>query len=107
MKKNVLSFNKSTGLLRSYVTNMMVHFGTGELNELKTTTFWVQNIKMPFEMGHPHLHIKSSLYVCWRAQGSQIFKQNSIILIHSHFTIIQFRFFSSKGVGQAGGSYLG
>ena len=26
--------------------------------------------------GTPHLHIKPSLYVCRRAQGSQIFKQN-------------------------------
>ena len=49
---HVLSFNESTGLLRSYVTNTMVHFGTGELNELKTSTFWVQNIKVPFGMGH-------------------------------------------------------
>ena len=31
----------------------------------------------------PHLHIKCSLYVCSRVQGSQIFKQNSIILICS------------------------
>ena len=27
----------------------------------------------------PHLHIKCSLHVCGRVQGSQIFKQNSII----------------------------
>ena len=31
----------------------------------------------------PHLHIKCSLHVCRRVQGSQIFKWNSIILIHS------------------------
>ena len=31
----------------------------------------------------PHLHIKCSLHVCGRVQGSQIFKQNSIILMHS------------------------
>ena len=31
----------------------------------------------------PCLHIKCSLYVCSRVQGSQIFKQNSIISIHS------------------------
>ena len=30
-----------------------------------------------------HLHIKYSLYVCRRVQGSQIFKRNSIISIHS------------------------
>ena len=31
----------------------------------------------------PHLHINCSLHVCGRVQGSQIFKQNSIILIRS------------------------
>ena len=31
----------------------------------------------------PHLHIKCSLHVCGSVQGSQIFKQNSIILIRS------------------------
>ena len=31
----------------------------------------------------PHLHINCSLYVCWRVQGSQIFKRNSIISIRS------------------------
>ena len=40
-------------------------------------------IKVPFGIGDPHLHIKYSLYVCSRVQGSQIFKQNSIILICS------------------------
>ena len=38
---------------------------------------------MPFGIGHPHLHIKCSLHVCGRIQGSQIFKRNSIISIHS------------------------
>ena len=32
--------------------------------------------KSAFGIGHPNLHIKSSLYVCKRVQGSQIFKQN-------------------------------
>ena len=31
----------------------------------------------------PYLHIKCTLHVCRRVQGSQIFKRNSIILIHS------------------------
>ena len=31
----------------------------------------------------PHLHINCSLHVCGRVQGSQIFKWNSIISIHS------------------------
>ena len=35
------------------------------------------------DMTPPHLHIKPSLYVCRRVQGSQIFKQNSIISICS------------------------
>ena len=39
---------------------------------------------MPFGIVHPpQLHIKCSLYVCSRVQGSQIFKWNSIILICS------------------------
>ena len=42
----------------------------------KDKKFWVQNIKVPFGIGHPHLHIKSSLYVCRSVQGSEIFKQN-------------------------------
>ena len=44
------------------------------------STFW---IKMPFGKGHPHLHINCSLHVWGRVQGSQIFKQNSIISICS------------------------
>ena len=39
-------------------------------------------IKVPFGIGHPLLNIKCSLHVCG-SQGSQIFKQNSTILIHS------------------------
>ena len=38
---------------------------------------------MQFGIGHPHLHINCSLHVWGRVQGSQIFKQNSIILIRS------------------------
>ena len=48
----------------------------------------IQNIKVPFGIGHPHLHIKPSLYVCRGFQGSQIFKQNWIILICSRLTVI-------------------
>ena len=32
---------------------------------------------------HLYIHIKCSPHVCGRVQGSQIFKRNSIILIHS------------------------
>ena len=55
-----------------------------------------------------HLHNQPSLYVCRRIQGSQIFKQNSIILICStlivYFTIWAFHVW---GLGQVGGGYLG
>ena len=40
-------------------------------------------IKKPFGIGHPNLHIKCSLHLCGRIQGSQIFKLNSIISIRS------------------------
>ena len=40
-------------------------------------------IKMPFGIDTPHLYINYSLHVCRRVQGSQIFKQNSIISIRS------------------------
>ena len=55
---------------------------TGKKNfEGHWSTFW---IKMPFGIGHsPHLHINCSLHVWGRIQGSQIFKQNSIISIRS------------------------
>ena len=48
----------------------------------------VKNIKVPFEIGHPHLHIKPSLYVCREVQGSQIFKQNWIISICARVIVI-------------------
>ena len=38
---------------------------------------------MQFGIGHPHLHMNCSLHVWGRVQGSQIFKRNSIISIHS------------------------
>ena len=44
--------------------------------------------KCHLEKDTPDLHIKSSLYVCWRVQGSQIFKQNWIILICSRVIVI-------------------
>ena len=48
----------------------------------------IKNIKVSFEMGTPHLHIKPSLYVCRKVQGSQIFKQNLIISIRSRVIVI-------------------
>ena len=52
----------------------------------------------------PHLHIKPSIYVCRRVQGSQIFKQNWIILIHLRVIVILLIWVSSAlgGVGQVG-----
>ena len=41
------------------------------------------SIKLSFGIGHPHLYIKCSVYMWGRAQGSQIFKRNSIISIRS------------------------
>ena len=59
---------------------------------------------MPFGIGHPpHLHIKPNLYVCRRVQGSQIFKQNWIILIHSRVIVILLIWVSSALGGRAGG----
>ena len=74
----------------------------------KDRIFWVQNIKVPFGIGYPHLHIKSSLYVCRRVQGSQIFKQNWIILICSRvIAILPIWVSLALGVGQVDGGYLG
>ena len=56
----------------------------------------------------PHLHIRPSLYVCRRVQGSQIFKQNWIISIRSRVIVILPIWVSSAlGVGQVGGGCLG
>ena len=65
--------------------------------------FWVKNIKVPFWIGHPHLHIKHSLYVCRRFQGSQIFKQNWIISIRSRVIVIFLILVSLALGGEAGG----
>ena len=56
----------------------------------------------------PHLHMKPSLYVCRRVQGSQIFKQNWIISIHSRVIVILTIWVSSAlGVGQVVGGVWG
>ena len=73
-------------------------FGRSE----KHVLFWAQNIKMPFQMGQPPMCTsKPSLYVCRRAQGSQIFKQNSNISIRSHF-IEFFKIWASSAPGGQG-----
>ena len=57
-------------------------FWTFYLNHLSPLWgyFW---IKLSFGIGHPQLYINCSVYVWGRAQGSQIFKRNSIISIRS------------------------
>ena len=57
----------------------------------------------------PHLHIKPSLYLCRKVQGSQIFKQNWIISIRSKVIVILPIWVSLAvgGVGQVGGGCLG
>ena len=51
----------------------------------------------------PNLHIKPSLYVCRRVQGSQIFKQNLIISIRSRVIVILLIWVSLALGGGAGG----
>ena len=51
----------------------------------------------------PHLHIKPSLYVCKRVEGSQIFKQNWIISIRSRVIVILLIWVSSALGGGTGG----
>ena len=51
----------------------------------------------------PYLHIKPSLYVCRKVQGSQIFKQNWIILIRSRVIVILLIRVSLALGGGAGG----
>ena len=68
--KNPLRAQSKYGLMGSNAKT-----GKGHRNE-KDVIFWIQNIKVPFGIGHPQLHITSSLYVCRRVQGSQILKQN-------------------------------
>ena len=79
--------------------------------EQKRCTFLVPKHKSAiWDRTPPHLHIKPSLYlyVCRRVQGSQIFKQNWFILIHS-ILIVMFLIWVSLalGVGQVGGGYSG
>ena len=77
--------------------------------EWKRCTFWGPKHKSAiWDRTPPHLHIKPSLYVCRRVQGSQIFKQNWIISIGSRvIVILPIWVFSALGVGQVGGGYWG
>ena len=77
--------------------------------EQKRCTFLGLKHKSTFWDRTPsHLHIKPTLYVCRRAQESQIFKQNWIILIRSRVIVILLIWvFLALGVGQVGGGYPG
>ena len=72
--KNPLRAQSKYGLMGSSAKTGK-NFFRGPLEHfLDKNAIWIE---------HPHLHINCSLYVWGRAQGSQIFKQNSIISIHS------------------------
>ena len=74
--KNPLRVQSKFGLMGSSVKTRKFFIG-GSQEQKRCTFFGVQNIKVPFVIGHPpHLNIKPSLYMYRRAQGSQIFKQN-------------------------------
>ena len=77
--------------------------------ESHRSTFWGQKHKSAiWDRMAPHLHIKPSLFVCRRVQGSQIFKQNWIISIRSILIVILLIWVSSaRGVKQVGGGSLG
>ena len=81
----------------------------GRSQEQKRCTFLGPKHKSAIWYRTPptHLHIKSNIYVCRRVQGSPIFKQNWIILIHSRFIVILIWVSSALRVGQVGGWYLG
>ena len=77
--------------------------------EWKRCTFWGPKHKSAiWDRTPPHLHIKPSLYVCRRVQGSQIFKQNWIISIGSRvIVILPIWVFSALGDGAGGWGILG
>ena len=99
--KNPLRCQSTHHLMGSSVKTGRFHLKRNRSK--KHVLFWVQNIKVQFGMGHLYLHIKPSLYVCRRAQRSQIFKQNSVISIHSHFIVLRFGLLWLQGVRQVGG----
>ena len=72
--KNPLRAQSKYGLMGSSAKTEKKFF------EGHRSTFW---IKIQFRIDTPHLHINCSLHVWGRAQGSQIFKRNSIISIRS------------------------
>ena len=73
--KNLLRAKSKYGLMGSSAkTGKKIFYGSQE-QFLDNTFIW--------DRTPPYLYIKCSVYVWGRAQGSQIFKRNSIILIRS------------------------
>ena len=100
--KNLLSCQSKHGLVGSSAKTR--NFLSRESQEWKTCTFLGPKHKSAIWDGTPpHLHIKSGLYVWRRAHGSQIFKQNSIILIRLRFiAFLRFRLLWLQGGGAGG-----
>ena len=73
--KNLLRGQSKYGLMGSSGKTGKFYFRGSQEHFLHKSAIW--------DRTPPHLHIKCSPHVCGKVQGSQIFKQNSIISIHS------------------------
>ena len=73
--KNVVRAQSKYGLMGSSAKTGKKNFRRSQEQFLDKTVIW--------DRTPPQLYIKYSVYVSGRAQGSQIFKQNSIISIRS------------------------
>ena len=73
--KNLLRAQSKYGLMGSSAKSGKKFFDGSQEQFLDKTVIWDRTT--------PHLYVKCSVYVWGRAQGSKIFKRNSIISIHS------------------------
>ena len=73
--KNLLRAQSKYGLMGSSAKTGKKFFDGSQEQFLDKTVIW--------DRTPPHLYVKCSVYVWGRAQGSQIFKRNSIISIRS------------------------
>ena len=73
--KNLLRAQSQYGLMGSSAKSGKKFFDGSQEQFLDKTVIWDRTL--------PHLYVKCSVYVWGRAQGSQIFKRNSIISIRS------------------------
>ena len=73
--KNLLRAQSKYGLMGSSAKTGKKFFDGSQEQFFNKTVIW--------DRTPPHLYVKCSVYVWGRAQGSQIFKQNSIISIRS------------------------